>query len=72
MMSLRLIPLPAPLAFAIPQLYYYSKGETEQVKFDIPVVCWSKRRGSITPQEDPVYGLIWAHLGIEQACFKRS
>jgi hypothetical protein len=51
---------------------YIVREKQNRVKFDIPVVCWSKRKGSITPQEDPVYGRIWAHLGIEQVCFKRS
>jgi hypothetical protein len=29
----------------------------------VTVVCWFERKGSITPQENPVSGRIWAYFG---------
>jgi hypothetical protein len=36
----------------------------------LAVVCWFKRKGSITPQEKQVRGRIWAYSRIEQSLFR--
>jgi hypothetical protein len=33
------------------------------------VVCWFERKGSITPQENPVSGRIWAYFGDRVSLF---